>query len=247
MLFGLDALALAPTLIGGAEFADVLRITEAGAVGAAAFANATGIEVLELAAEGNAVGLADAFVAATSNINVELTVRGGAGDDTVDSTLLAVGRDLAVEFGDGDDLLLGGAADESVRPGSGDDYVSLGTGSDRVEFAANELTAFDVVVADTLAGDCWWSRSRRAGRSAPPPSPASRGSTPSSSPIPARPRCGCPSNLVTQSGQASVLVDATGSGDLVLDGRAMTSFLTTVEYSGGTGTTSSSAAPARTR
>ena len=44
-----------------------------------------------------------------------------------------------------------------------------------------------------------------------------------------------PVNLVTQSGQTSVLVDGTGSGDLVVDGRAMTSSVTTVEYRGGLG------------
>jgi Ca2+-binding RTX toxin-like protein len=233
MLFGLDALALAPTLIGGAEFADVLRITEAGAVGAAAFANAGGIEVLELAAEGNAVVLADAFVAATSN--VELTVRGGAGDDTVDSTLLAAGRDLAVEFGDGDDMLVGGAGDEFVRPGLGDDHVSLGSGTDYVEFVANGLSTFDVVVADTLAGDTLvvtLATGRTLGAS------AFTGVTgidffQFSNTGAAAVRL--PVNLVTQSGQSSVVVDGIGDGDLVVDGRAMTSSLATVDYRGGTG------------
>ena len=235
MLFGLDALALAPTLIGGAEFADVLRITEAGAVGAAAFANAGGIEVLELAAEGNAVVLADAFVAATGNINVILTVRGGAGDDTVDSTLLAAGRDLTVELGAGDDMLVGGAGDEFVRPGLGDDYVSLGSGTDRVEFAANELSAFDVVAADTLAGDTLvvtLATGQTLGAS------AFTGVAGFDSLIFTNTGAAAvrlPVNLVTQSGQTSVLVDGTGSGDLVVDGRAMTSSVTTVEYRGGLG------------
>jgi Ca2+-binding RTX toxin-like protein len=235
MLFGLDALALAPTLLGGAEFADMLRLTEAGAVGAAGFANAVGIEVLELAAEGNAVVLSDALVSATSNINIELTVRGGAGDDTVDTTLLAAGRNVTIEFGDGDDVLLGSAGEETVRPGSGEDIIALGTGIDAVLFGANELSAFDVVTADTLSGDLMridLETGRTLGAS------AFAGVTGfdifqfvNTGTAAVR----LPSNLVSQSGQASIVVDGIDSGDLVVDGRAMTSIFATVDYRGGNG------------
>jgi RTX calcium-binding nonapeptide repeat (4 copies) len=102
-------------------------------------------------------------------------------------------------------------------------------------FGANELSAFDVVTADTLSGDTMridLETGRTLGAS------AFAGVTGFDTFLFVNTGTAAvrlPSNLVAQSGQASIVVDGIDSGDLVVDGRAMTSGFATVDYRGGNG------------
>ncbi len=227
-----DDLASAPTIEGGDGFEDVLRITAEGVVGAAETANMSGIEVVEF---GAAVSLAvpASLVAAMSSISLDFAVRGSAGDDTVSGSGLLPGTDLAVTLGGGDDLFVGGPGDETVTAGTGMDSIALGVGSDRVVFGASELSAADVVGADTLPGDTMLvtlAPNRVLGAN------AFAGVTGMDSFLldtaggPAGVRL--PGTLLTQSGQTTVLADVIADDAVVVDGRAVAGGIT---YSGGNG------------
>jgi Ca2+-binding RTX toxin-like protein len=93
-------------------------------------ANGTSISVNGLPAQ---VNLAN--VEATD----QLTVRGGAGNDTLNgSTLLATSVALSLDGGAGDDRLLGGAANEILLGGDGNDFIDGNRGNDTAFMGAGD-------------------------------------------------------------------------------------------------------------
>jgi Ca2+-binding RTX toxin-like protein len=66
------------------------------------------------------------------NLNFGLSIRTGAGDDRIDSTLADTGSSQWIFAGSGNDTVEGGDARESVADGSGNDRLVLGGGSDEI-------------------------------------------------------------------------------------------------------------------
>ena len=131
---------------GGVD--DVLLLTSAGTVDFRTGGNAAGVtrfERLDLAAGANAVFLTDALVAA-SYVGVAsagfFSVRGNAGNDTVDASLVT-GAGNRVQF---------------VLGGGGDDIFLGSSGADVLRVQSSELTAADALntgasVSDVLRFD----------------------------------------------------------------------------------------------
>jgi Ca2+-binding RTX toxin-like protein len=156
LLIDPENLTGAATLSGGEGNADLLRFTAGGAYGTAALGLITGVEIIALSDEGNAVTLAQSFVAGSDASFDAVTIQGGAGDDSIDLGQLDAAARVTVLGGAGDDTVTAslGAADSRVLPGSGADTMLLSTGNDTVSFEAGEFSALDRVVADQfLAGD----------------------------------------------------------------------------------------------
>ena len=60
-----------------------------------------------------------------------LTINALGGDDVVQASGLAANAiKLAIDGGDGDDVLIGGAGDDSLLGGAGDDVLNGGPGQD---------------------------------------------------------------------------------------------------------------------
>jgi Ca2+-binding RTX toxin-like protein len=211
---------------GGLGLADTLRLVGTAPLSAAQLAGITGIEFLEVDPAGGDVGIPDSLAVGVSSVGFDFTVRGSAEDDRFDATGLAAGRDIVFETGDGDDTVLGGAGDDTVRPGMGADTLLLGTGTDRVVFGAGELSGADGVAADiAVAGDILDitlapGRTLAAG--------AFSGVSGFDSiyfqvgDLGTTAAVRLPSNLVTQSGTASIVVDViAGGGAAIVDGRSV--------------------------
>jgi Ca2+-binding RTX toxin-like protein len=211
---------------GGLGLADTLRLAGTASLAAAQLAGITGIEFLEVDPAGGDVGIPDSLAAGVSSIGFDFMVRGSAEDDRFDATGLAAGRDIVFETGAGDDTVLGGAGDDTVRPGMGADTLLLGTGTDRAVFGVGELSGADLVAADAgVAGDILDltlapGRTLAAG--------AFSGVSGFDSiyfqvgEVGTTAAVRLPSNLVTQSGTASILVDViAGDGAAIVDGRSV--------------------------
>ena len=90
-----------------------------------------------------------------------LTVNALAGDDVVDATELAAGAtQLALDGGDGDDILLGGAGDDTLLGGSGDDVLIGGPGNDTIDGGPGSNIVIDSfratnLTSATFAGKDW--------------------------------------------------------------------------------------------
>jgi Ca2+-binding RTX toxin-like protein len=68
-------------------------------------------------------------------------VNAGAGDDVVDASGLAANAiRLAVDGGDGDDVLLGGAGADALTGGAGDDVLMGGPGQDVLDGGPGDNT-----------------------------------------------------------------------------------------------------------
>ncbi len=210
----------ADTLDGGTS-TDTLRLLGNDPVGAAAFANVSGIEIVELSPGGQAVTIPGAFADALGF--TMSTIRGGDGDDLIDVSGFGLTRRVTVELGAGNDTLFGGAGNDTVFAGPGVDEIHVGTGINRVTFAAGELTALDIVTATTTTAFDTLVVGVAAGQTVSQGAFAGvagfdtfnfDGGEGSAARLPA--------TLVSQSGQSSVNVNATG-GSMAVDGRALAS------------------------
>ncbi|MCW5662234.1 MAG: hypothetical protein KIT35_00215 [Piscinibacter sp.] len=215
---------------------DTLRLVGAGSVNLGQLANITGIEIVELDPLGNEIVVPDTLAAGVSSTAFDLTLRGSAEDDSFVLAGLAAGRDIVVYAGAGDDTLVSLVGDDTVYAGSGADTLALGAGSDRVLFGAGELSGLDQVTADAgVAGDrldvaLVAGRTLAAGAFAGISGFDTFAFTGGAAGTTAAVRL--PANLVTQSGLASVGVVVSGSGNLIVDGRAVGGTWT---LTGGTG------------
>ncbi|MET7470459.1 M91 family zinc metallopeptidase [Micromonospora sp. NPDC005222] len=90
---------------------------------------------------------------------VELTVRGGSGDDRVQVgpgaggvTVLGSAGDDRIHTGEGADVVLGGYGADTIESGAGDDYVSGGAGQDYLSTYTGDDRLIGGQGADTLYG-----------------------------------------------------------------------------------------------
>jgi Ca2+-binding RTX toxin-like protein len=91
-----------------------------------AFGDAAGASVLGLAARVNMTGAESA--------NDRLTINALAGDDVVEASGLAAGAiGLAVNGGDGNDVIIGGDGNDTLFGGAGDDVILGGPGIDVID------------------------------------------------------------------------------------------------------------------
>lgn len=218
--------------LNGESGTDTLRFIGNAAVGSAAFANVSGIEVIELSEDGQQVTLPGAFAEGLGFTMA--TIRGGAGDDLVDVSAFASNRRVTVELGDGNDTLFGGAGNDTVFAGSGVDEIHVAGGVNRVTFAAGELSGLDIVTASTTTAFDTLVVEVAAGRT------LSQGAFAGVSGFDTFNFVGgegsavrLPGTLVSQSGQASVNVNVAGGfGSMAVDGRAIASAF---RMDGGTG------------
>ncbi len=135
-------------ILAGEAGTDTLRLVGNEALGPERFAGISGIEIIELDQDGQAVTLPSAFADGLGF--TRSTLRGGEGDDVIDVSAFAAGRRVSVELGDGNDTFTGGAGDDNVVAGFGVDEIHVGEGVNRVTFAPGELSAVDIVAASTL-------------------------------------------------------------------------------------------------
>src|SRR5262249_57157242 len=85
--------------------------------------DSTGVAVLGLSAQVNITGAEAAFD--------RLTVKAGDGDDAVDASGLSPGAiQFAADGGDGDDILIGSAANDTLIGGAGNDVLQGNGGAD---------------------------------------------------------------------------------------------------------------------
>ncbi len=221
--------------LNGEDGFDRLRFIGNEAIGPAAFANVSGIEVIELDQEGQQVTLPGAFpdgLVGGQTVNI----RGGAGDDLIDVSAFASNRRVVVELGAGNDTLFGGAGEDKVSAGAGVDEIHVGNGLNQVTFGPGELSGLDIVTAGTgapiivlgiygdtlkvgVAAGQTLTQGVFAGVSGFDSFLFEGG---------ANSAVRLPSTLVSQSGQAKVEVTAVGDG-MVVDGRAL---LTGIEMNG---------------
>lgn len=90
---------------------------------------------------------------------VELTIRGGAGDDHVEAgpgvgalTVLGSSGDDRIHTGAGDDVVLGGYGADTIESGAGDDYVTGGAGQDYLATFTGQDRLIGGLGQDTLYG-----------------------------------------------------------------------------------------------
>ena len=83
--------------------------------------------------------------------NDRLTVNGLAGADVVDASGLAADSALlTLDGGDGDDVLVGGAGDDTLRGGAGDDVLLGGPGNDTLDGGPGDNVVIQSLGADTV-------------------------------------------------------------------------------------------------
>jgi Ca2+-binding RTX toxin-like protein len=75
-------------------------------------------------------GLAEDVTIAGFEANDHLVINGLGGDDVINASGLAAGILLTENGGDGDDILLGGAGNDTLNGGAGDDVLIGGGGQD---------------------------------------------------------------------------------------------------------------------
>src|SRR5919198_680954 len=106
-------------------------------------------------------------VTGASAVNDRLTVNGLGGDDVIDASGVAAGSILlALDGGDGDDVLLGGAGDDVLLRGAGDDVLIGGPGNDTLDGGPGDNVVIDSLAANavtsaTTAGNAWLSTHAR--------------------------------------------------------------------------------------
>jgi Ca2+-binding RTX toxin-like protein len=126
-LFTIPNLTNAVTVTGGIG-QDTLAFTTTGTVAASAFTKVTGIDVINLAGTSfNTITITDALVA--SSDATLLTINGGADNDLLDATGVAIGRGVTFNGGAGNDTfrITNGNLSSSFS-------VNGGTGTDVLQF-----------------------------------------------------------------------------------------------------------------
>ena len=161
---GTDLTQVNPNLSGsggvddGAADTVTLNATLGADVVSAAGDN-TGVSALGLAARVNVTGGA----AATDRLAVNTL----AGDDVVDgSGLAATAIPLVADGGQGDDVLIGGAGNDTLRGGDGDDVLIGGAGADVLDGGAGSNVVLDSVGLSSVksakvAGEPWVQKNFR--------------------------------------------------------------------------------------
>ncbi|PWS38690.1 hypothetical protein DFH01_05345 [Falsiroseomonas bella] len=208
--------------LNGEGGTDTLRLVGNEALGSGSFVGLSGVEIIELAAGGQAVTVPGAFADALGF--TMSTIRGGAGDDSIDVSAFASNRRVTVELGNGNDTLFGGAGNDTVFAGQGVDEINVGGGINRVTFAAGEFSGLDIVTASTTTAFDTLVVGLAAGRTLP------QGAFAGISGFDTFNLDGeggvtavrLPATLVSQSGQSSVNVNVTGES-MAVDGRAIAS------------------------
>jgi Ca2+-binding RTX toxin-like protein len=131
----------------------------AGSDVVSALGDNTGVSALGLAAHVNVTGGS----AATDRLAVNLL----AGDDVLDgSGLAASGIPLIGDGGTGDDVLIGGAGNDTLRGGDGDDVLIGGAGADVLDGGPGSNVVLDSanlssVKSAKVAGTAWVSKNVR--------------------------------------------------------------------------------------
>jgi Ca2+-binding RTX toxin-like protein len=144
-----DDLAADTVTVNATNGADV--VTAAG--------NNAGVSALGLAARVNVTG----GVAATDRLAVNLL----QGDDVVDGSGLAANAiPLVADGGQGDDVLIGGAGNDTLRGGDGDDVLIGGAGADVLDGGPGSNVVLDSagvssVKSATVAGMPWVKKNIR--------------------------------------------------------------------------------------
>lgn len=92
-------------------------------------------DAIVLAAAGGFVTVNGAATTLAADVNAEIVVNAGGGNDTVDATALAATnyKTLTIHGGEGDDLLTGGARSDLVDGGAGEDRVVGFKGVDQLQ------------------------------------------------------------------------------------------------------------------
>jgi Ca2+-binding RTX toxin-like protein len=100
-------------------------------------------------------------VSGASAANDRLTVNGLGGADVIDASGVAAGSILlTLDGGDGDDVLIGGDGDDTLRGGAGDDVLIGGPGNDTLDGGPGDNIVIQSLGADTtksatVAGERW--------------------------------------------------------------------------------------------
>ena len=221
----------AADILAGEAGTDTLRLVGNDALGPERFAGISGIEIIELDQDGQAVTLPGAFADGLGFTSS--TIRDGEGDDHIDVSAFGSDRRVTVELGDGNDTLISGAARDTVFVGFGVDEIHVGEGVNRVTFEPGALSALDIVTASTTTAFDTLVVGVAAGRTLAQGAFAGVSGfdifnliTDGTSAV------RLPGTLVSQSGQASVNVNVAGGGSMAVDGRAIASAF---RMDGGTG------------
>ena len=124
------------TVNGGSDSAiDTLTFVGAAALSSDAFANRSHIEVVRLDDGLNSLVLTDAMVGSADD-NHLLTVYGGIGADTIDASAVTTAANSVVfDTGAGNDVLTGGAGNDSAIYTSGFLTFDGGSGSDTIDMS----------------------------------------------------------------------------------------------------------------
>jgi Ca2+-binding RTX toxin-like protein len=116
-----------------------------------------GNDVLSVTASGDDLavnGLAHALRIANADGTDRLLVKGGAGADFIDaSSVAATAAVLALDGGDGDDILLAGRGATSMQGGAGDDILIGGNGNDVFDAGAGDNIIFGGGGDDLFRGE----------------------------------------------------------------------------------------------
>jgi Ca2+-binding RTX toxin-like protein len=104
------------------------------------FINGTnGDDVILIVQDGSKVrvlGLATEVTISNFDVNDRLVINGLGGDDVVEASGLGVGLALTANGGDGDDILVGGAGNDTFNGEAGDDVLIGGPGTDVLDGGA---------------------------------------------------------------------------------------------------------------
>jgi Ca2+-binding RTX toxin-like protein len=222
-----DDFTAADTIAGEAGI-NSLRFIGNAPIGAEAFANVSGIQLIDLDEGGQEITVPGAYYNSLGGTN--FIIRGGAGDDRIDVSSFANAPPFNLfDLGEGNDTFLGGADSDQVLAGPGADEIFLGTGADFVTFLAGQLSALDIVQADTTEQNDTLTVRLAAGET------LAQGAFAGISGIDTfaftvlgdwSAAVRLPSNIVSQSGQASVNINMFSFGGvspLIVDGRGVTS------------------------
>ena len=119
-------------------------------------ANDTAASTFVAATTDTAANLAVTYASLNATTNAEVTITGGAGNDTLTGSTAAVNRDT-IDGGAGADIINGGTGADIITGGEGADYITGGLGADVITLtettAASDVIEIDGgLTADTVTG-----------------------------------------------------------------------------------------------